>query len=322
MPPRGGTRTRPAARDSAGGTATPGPRRPSYPQRPPPPPWAVAGPPQGPRRSPGRPVGGGIGAVDLQRRLNVGGQTSWGSMPVARIAVVMPACPYLVNLVVRAGQRRSAPVRRQPIPGGLARRAERHHAAALPRPQRVQPRQPHRGHRGAGRRRGGLRVAAPGGVGRPGTRHPLAVLPRPGASVRGSCRSSTCGCPTPPSATACRRDDPHRPRVLQWWIAWLAAAILSTAAGISALFSTGAALALSIPAALGLPGRHSLVARHRHGHRGGAPGRLGQPRSGGGVRCGADRCGPELRSSWPTVHSDVAFPLPGVHFVGLRSCSC
>jgi len=45
-------------------------------------------------------------------------------------------------------------------------------------------------------------------------------------------------------------DDPHRPRVLHWWIAWLAAAFVSGAAGISALFSTGAALALSIPAAL------------------------------------------------------------------------
>ena len=45
-------------------------------------------------------------------------------------------------------------------------------------------------------------------------------------------------------------DHPHRPRVLLWWIAWLAATFLSATAGICALFSTGAALAVSIPAAL------------------------------------------------------------------------
>ena len=45
-------------------------------------------------------------------------------------------------------------------------------------------------------------------------------------------------------------EDPHRPRVLHWWIAWLASAYLSTAAAACALFSTGAALVVSIPAAL------------------------------------------------------------------------
>ena len=45
-------------------------------------------------------------------------------------------------------------------------------------------------------------------------------------------------------------DDPHRQRVLQWWIAWLVAAFGSGAAGICALFSTGTALVVSIPAAL------------------------------------------------------------------------
>jgi hypothetical protein len=45
-------------------------------------------------------------------------------------------------------------------------------------------------------------------------------------------------------------DDPRRVRVLQWWIAWLIAATLSSAAGILALFSTGAALGVSIPAAV------------------------------------------------------------------------
>ena len=45
-------------------------------------------------------------------------------------------------------------------------------------------------------------------------------------------------------------EDPHRRRVLQWWVAWLAAAFLSAGAGGCALFSTGAALVVSIPAAL------------------------------------------------------------------------
>jgi hypothetical protein len=45
-------------------------------------------------------------------------------------------------------------------------------------------------------------------------------------------------------------DDPHRGRVLQWWIAWICATVLSSVAGACALFSTGAALAVSIPAAL------------------------------------------------------------------------
>ena len=45
-------------------------------------------------------------------------------------------------------------------------------------------------------------------------------------------------------------DDPHRPRVLHWWIAWLVAAFGSGAAGVCSLFSTGTALVVSIPAAL------------------------------------------------------------------------
>ena len=38
--------------------------------------------------------------------------------------------------------------------------------------------------------------------------------------------------------------------MLQWWIAWLVAVFGSGAAGICALFSTGTALVVSIPAAL------------------------------------------------------------------------
>ena len=45
-------------------------------------------------------------------------------------------------------------------------------------------------------------------------------------------------------------EHPHRARVLHWWIALLLAGFLSFGAGAFALFSTGAALVLSIPAAL------------------------------------------------------------------------
>jgi hypothetical protein len=45
-------------------------------------------------------------------------------------------------------------------------------------------------------------------------------------------------------------DDPRRARVLQWWIAWLVAATLASAAGFLTFFSTGAALVVSIPAAV------------------------------------------------------------------------
>ena len=44
-------------------------------------------------------------------------------------------------------------------------------------------------------------------------------------------------------------DDPRRPRILAWWLAWVGAQLLGTAAGIAAMFSSGTALALSLPAA-------------------------------------------------------------------------
>jgi Domain of unknown function (DUF4328)/Protein of unknown function (DUF2510) len=40
---------------------------------------------------------------------------------------------------------------------------------------------------------------------------------------------------------------PHRARVLRWWIAWLASNVVGIAVSISALFSSGTALVLSIP---------------------------------------------------------------------------
>ena len=45
-------------------------------------------------------------------------------------------------------------------------------------------------------------------------------------------------------------EHPHRPRVLHGWIALLLAGFLSVGAGCFLLFSTGAALVLSIPAAV------------------------------------------------------------------------
>ncbi len=44
--------------------------------------------------------------------------------------------------------------------------------------------------------------------------------------------------------------DPHRLRVLQWWIAWLASLVLGASVSFAAPFSSGTALALSIPAAV------------------------------------------------------------------------
>ncbi len=44
--------------------------------------------------------------------------------------------------------------------------------------------------------------------------------------------------------------DAHRARVLHWWVAWLVTQLLGFAVAVCALFSSGAALALSIPVAL------------------------------------------------------------------------
>ena len=43
-------------------------------------------------------------------------------------------------------------------------------------------------------------------------------------------------------------EDGHRPRVLHWWLAWLASVFVGLAVSVSALFSSGVALALSVPA--------------------------------------------------------------------------
>ena len=62
--------------------------------------------------------------------------------------------------------------------------------------------------------------------------------------------------------------DPHRQRVLQWWIAWLVTIGVGIAFGITALFSTGGALALAIPIAVAEPRDHRVGTRHRRLDRG------------------------------------------------------
>ena len=66
---------------------------------------------------------------------------------------------------------------------------------------------------------------------------------------------------------------PERARVLRWWVAWLCTAYLSLLSSVFAFFSTGAALAVSIPAAARRTRRHRVGAGDRVGHRHGAPGR-------------------------------------------------
>jgi len=81
--------------------------------------------------------------------------------------------------------------------------------------------------------------------------------------------------------------DPHRARVLQWWMAWLVAQALGIAVSVSSVFSSGTALALSIPAALAYlavvawsPGIVSAIAA---AHREAMQRLSGVPGSGGGL---------------------------------------
>ena len=175
------------------------------------------------------------------------------------------------------GQRGPVALRRPPVPGGLARRAARHHATAVPRTRATAS--PPIGllvgvltlaavvvaciwqHRAAsaGRALGIPSRRSPAwGVG--SWFVPIVNLWMPYSAVR------DC---LPP-------DHPYRPRVLQWWVAWLLAAFLSAAAGASALVSTGVAPGPVRPGRAGVPGGHRLGAGHRGGHRGRPPGRPGQ----------------------------------------------
>ena len=217
------------------------------PQHPPPPPWANAAPPQGPAAQ----VAPWAVASE---RLSTYTTTSLvrdelGTVPIARLAVVMPAVYYFVNLIVQrvnADQLRSfghqirvhwddaqAGVTAPPYHGGsgfspvtllvglltvgaiVVACIWKHKAASAARalgfPWRRSP---------------------AWGVGCWFV--PVVFLWMPYGAVR------DC---LPP-------EHPHRARVLHWWIAWLAMAFLSAASGLCALFSSSLALALSIPAAL------------------------------------------------------------------------
>ena len=66
-------------------------------------------------------------------------------------------------------------------------------------------------------------------------------------------------------------DHPERARVLRWWVAWLCTVYLGLLSTVFALFSTGAALAVSIPAALAAlavvawsPGIVTAIGRAHH----------------------------------------------------------
>lgn len=218
------------------------------PQQAPPPPWAGAAAPQGPASqvAPWAVASERLSAfnttqeVDEERRI----------APTARFAVAMPAVYYLVSLIlqrVNADQLRSA---------GHQFRVDWHDAqhGITPPPYHA----PGNSFTPIGLLVGVVtlaavvvaciwqhRAASAGrALGIPSRRSPawgvgswfvpIVNLWMPYSAVR------DC---LPP-------EHPYRPRVLQWWIAWLLAASLSTTAAACALVSTGAALALSVPAAL------------------------------------------------------------------------
>ena len=235
------------------------------PQHPPPPPWAGAGPPQGPATE----VAPWAVASQRLTDFNATGlvnEEMW-MVPVARVAVVMPAVYYLVTLVlqrVNADQLRSAghqlrldwhaAQNGQPAPqfhgssgfspinlivGLLALAAVvvacmwQHRAASAARALGVPSRR------------------SPGwGVG--AWFVPVVNLWVPYSAIR------DC---LPP-------DDPHRPRVLHWWIAWLVAGWVSAAAGVvRALLHRDCAGPVH-PGGAGLPGRHRVGTGDRDGDRG------------------------------------------------------
>ncbi len=151
-------------------------------------------------------MGDGVAAVDA---FNTGKLVAdeLGTVPIARIAVVMPAVYYLVNLIVErvnADQLRAV---------GHQFRVDWHDAQNGITPP------PYHGPSGFSTVSLVVGVLALAGVivacvwqhraasagralGMPSRRSP------PGASVHGSCRWSTCGCRTPPSATVYRRATP------------------------------------------------------------------------------------------------------------------
>jgi hypothetical protein len=205
------------------------------PQHPPPPPWTGAAAPLGPASqvAPWAVASERLNTFATTQRVD----DERGMVPVARFAVAMPAVYFIVTLLlqrVNANQLRSA---------GHQFRIDWHDAQ-----NGITPPQYHATSSSftpIGLVVGLVTVAAvifaciwqhrsspAWGVGCWFV--PIVNLWMPYAAVR------DC---LPP-------EHPYRPRVLQWWIALLFAGFLSFGAGGFALFSTGAALVVSVPAAI------------------------------------------------------------------------
>jgi uncharacterized protein DUF4328/uncharacterized protein DUF2510 len=217
------------------------------PQHPPPPPWAHAAPPQGPavEVAPWAVASGRLSAHNTTSLV----RDELGTVPVARIAVVMPAVYYLVTLIVQrvnADQLRSF---------GHQLRVHWDDAQSGITPP------PYHGSGGFSPVSllvglvtiGAVVVAciwqhkaasAARALGFPWRRSPawgvgswfvpIVSLWMPYGAIR------DC---LPPG-------HPHRSRVLHWWIAWLCMSFFGAASAVCAFVSTSLALALSIPAAL------------------------------------------------------------------------
>ena len=222
------------------------------PQRQPPPPppaWTGAAAPQGPASH----VAPWAVASE---RLNTFTTTQLvdderGLVPVARFAVrdagrLLPRHPSAA-----ASEREPAAVRGTPVPDRLGRRAERRPDAGVPRnEQRARRRSASwsdwpRWWRWSSPASGNTVRRRPGA---PSAFRP--APPRPGASAVGSYRSSTCGCPTRPCATASRPTTRTGHACCVGGSHCSLAGFLTSTAGAFALFSTGAALVLAVPAAL------------------------------------------------------------------------
>ena len=171
------------------------------PQHPPPPPWAGAGPPQGPATEVAPWAVASQRLTDFNAGGLVDGEASrWWRWRARRRRHARRLLPRLPGAPTR--QRRPVALGRPPVPGGLPRRPERHHPPAVPRLQRVQSHQPRRGTTRVGRGDRGVHLATP-------RRRRCARRPSPLAGLgRGAWFvpiSSTSGCPTRPSATAAGR---------------------------------------------------------------------------------------------------------------------
>ena len=251
------------------------------PAQPPPPPWASAGPPQGPATqvAPWAVASEKLSTFTTSSLID----DEMRMVPMARVAVVMPAVYYLVNLIVQrvnADQWRSfghqIRVNWDDVQNGIT--PPPYHAPTGLTPVSLLVGLVTLGavvvaciwqHRAAsaGRALGIPSRRSPAwGVG--SWFVPVVNLWVPYSAIR------DC---LPP-------DDPHRPQVLRWWIAWLVAVFGSVAAGIcrAVLDEHGSRRVHSRGA--GMPGRHRLGARDRDRHR------LCPPRIDGapGTRDGSD----------------------------------